>query len=605
MHWEIIFVSAMVLSALILFISEKLPVDLTSMVIFSILLSVAIISKSEKLPNVKELLGVFSNPAPLSIAAMFIMSAGLEKCGLMDTLAQVFARFTPKGYHLLLGVLLFSVGFASLFINNTAVVIVILPVVLSLARTMRTPASKFLIPLSYASIFGGCCTAIGTSTNILVSSILSANGMEPLAMFELTWIGLPLMIASILFLIAFANKLLPVRETLSSMLSEEERKEYITEAYVTEGSSLIDIPLKESPLLKTPGIKVIEVIRNSVPLENALNEIVLQKGDRLVLACRPSGMAKARHLEGINFTDKMDLGLKQIASHEGAIVEGVLGPTSSIIGKTIKEINFRQHFRMILIAVHRKGANVREKLGILRFEFGDTLLMLGTENAIENIRRNDEIILLDRPAIPANNMRKKMPLAIGILTLVVLSVTFNFLPIVAAAIMGATLTFLTGCLKLKDGYNSIEWKILILLYGMLAIGMSMEKSGFSQLAAEKMVLWAENFLSPNFRVYGLFACVYLCTTLLTEVLSNNATAVLMAPIAIGLATTLGVDPRPFVIGTAIASSASFATPIGYQTNTYVYGVGGYRFKDFLCIGLPLNFLYFLGSLYIIPRVWPF
>jgi di/tricarboxylate transporter len=535
---------------------------------------------------------------------MFIISAALDKCGAIDLMARNLERVMSLGYRIMLLVILILVAIASAFVNNTAVVVVLIPVVLSLSRKMGNPASKFLIPLSYASIFGGCCTAIGTSTNILISSILVDHGMKPLYMFELVSIGLPLLGIGVLYLVAVGKYLLPVRETLMSMLSDEERKEYIAEAYVTRRSDLVGLSLKESGLLETPGVRVLEVVRNSVALVTALDEIVLKSGDRLVLACHPTGLMTAHNLEGVNFTDEMGLGLEQIAATEGSIVESVVGPTSSLVGKSIKEVNFRQQFRMVLLAVHRKGANLREKLGMLRFEFGDTLLMLGTDQAIENLRSGDEMILLDKPALPAQDMRKKMPVAIGILAMIILSVSFNLAPIVAAALMGVTLIFLTGCLKPKDGYQSIEWRILILIYGMLAMGLCMEKSGFTRLLAENMVMASESFISEDLRSLFILGAIYICTGILTEVLSNNATAVLMAPIAIGMAATLGVDARPFVIAVAIASSASFSTPIGYQTNTYVYGIGGYRFSDFWKIGLPLNLLYFSGCMFLIPKIWP-
>jgi len=605
MSWEIIFVCFLIIAALTSFILEKIPVDLTAMVLFATIITVSVISGSPYLPSASEIVGVFSNPAPLTIIAMFIISASLERCGVIEFLADGLSKFIKLGYTGILTLLLLLTAVVSAFINNTAVVVVLLPVVLNVARKMKTPASKFLIPLSYASIFGGCCTLIGTSTNILVSGVLETHNMEPLGMFELSSIGGPLLIVGILFLVTFGKKLLPVRETLMSILSDEERKEYIIEAFVNRGSQLIGVSLKESGLLKTSGMRVLEIVRNSVALEGEFEHVILEEGDRLVLGCHPSAIMKARQLEGVNFADQMGLGVEQIAAHEGAIVEAVVGPNSSLVGKTIREINFRQRYRMVLLAVHRRGANLREKLGILRFEFGDTLLLMGTEIAIEKLRRGDDLILLDKPMIPAQDMRRKIPLALGILLGVIVCISFELMPIVAAGLVGATLIFVTGCLRLKDGYNAIEWRILVLIYGMLALGLCMETTGFTKLIVENLVNLGGAYLSPELRPHFMLGAIFLLGSLLTEVLTNNAVAVLMTPIAIGLGVTMGVDPRPYVIATAIASSASFCTPIGYQTNTYVYAVGGYHFSDFLKVGIGMNLLYFLGSIFIIPIFWPF
>lgn len=605
MNWEILFSCGLVIFGLGSFIWEKIPTDVTAMVLFGVILLVSEMSGSVNLPDIGELLSVFSNPAPLTIVAMFIISAALEKCGAIDMLSRALGCFRSWGYRGLLGVVILLVALASAFVNNTAVVVVLLPVVLSLVKKIGTPASKFLIPLSYASIFGGCCTAIGTSTNILVSSVLEAEGLAPLSMFELSFIGVPLLVLGVLYLVIFGDKLLPVRESLTSILSEEERKEYIIEAYINSGSNLIGKSLKELNFLSSEGIRVLELIRNSIVVESDFSELLLEEGDRFVLACHPSAIVKARNIEGVNFRDQMALGLEKISSNEGLIVEGIVGPKSSLIGKTVREVNFRQHFRAVLMAVHRKGSNLRAQLGMLRFEFGDTLLLLGTEGAIENLRRSDDIILLDRPAIPAEDMRRKMPIAVGVLLGVILFAAFDLMPIVVAGIIGVVVVFLTRCLKPKDGYHAVEWRILVLIYGMLALGMCMERSGFTDFLAGNLVNFSGHYFSEWMRPYVLLVGIYICTGVLTEILSNNATAVLMAPIAIGLGMTLGVDPRPFVIAVTIGASASFSTPIGYQTNTYVYGVGGYKFSDFWKVGLPLNFIYFMGSMVIIPIFWPF
>jgi di/tricarboxylate transporter len=605
MHWEIIFIFALLGLTVASFVWEKIPTDLTAMIAFGVILLMGTLPGEHRFPTVDELLGVFSSAAPLTIAAMFIISAALEKCGAIERIATGVSGLAKFGYIPVLLVMIFGVAGLSAFINNTPVVVIFLPVVLSLARHLSVPASKLLIPLSYASIFGGVCTLVGTSTNILASDILRSSGRNPISMFELTKLGIPLMILGTIYLAVVGRRILPRRESLTSILSDEERKEYLTEAYVRPASPAIGKSAVEAGLLRGRGIRLLELIRNEVALKEDLKNIKLQAGDRLILSCRPSGFVRASSVEGLNFLGDGDTGLETIAAHEGSIVEGVIAPRSSITGRTIRDLNFRQRFRMILIAIHRRGINMRDKIDTLPLEAGDTILMMGTDEAREEIRRGDDILLLDHPPVPAQDMRKKAPIVIGVLAAIITVVTIGLMPISGAALLGVIVLFLSGAIKPKEGYAAIDWSLLILIYAMLGVGLAMDRTGASQFLADSLINLSQIGISPEMQPYVLLAAMYLMTTLLTEILSNNATVVLMTPIAIGLGITLGVDPRPFVIAACMGSSASFATPIGYQTNTYVYGVGGYKFKDFLKVGIPLNVLYMVTSIVLIPMLWSF
>lgn len=599
MTWEVVFVCLLLLGALISFILEKIPTDQVALVVFAILASASALPFENSLPDLDRLLTVFSNPAPMTIAAMFILSAALEKTGLLEGLSSTLRRLTRLGYRRFLLVLVLFVAGISAFINNTPVVIVFMPVVLSLSRSLKMPASKLLIPLSYASIFGGTCTLVGTSTNILASSILEASGAQPLGMFEIGWIGLPLVFLGMIYLALFGDRLLPVRNTLTSILSEEERKEFISDAFVQKGAPMIGEVLNETKLWKGASVRVLEMIRNNVPLKlDRPQDIEVQEGDRLVLALRPSGFVEARNLDGLALAVTNQVGVETISAHEGAIVEGVIGPNSGIVGQSVRDLNFRQRFRVILMAIHRRGINLSDSLETTPLEAGDLLLMMGTDEAIEALRRSDDIFLLDHPPVPARGSRRRQPLVLATVVGVILAAAFNLMPIVAAALIGAALIFVTGCLRTKEGYASIEWSILVLIYGMLGLGLAMETTGTAALIAQGLYGLTDN-------PYVLLAAVYLTTMVMTETLSNNATVVLMAPIALSLGETLGVDSRPFVIACCIAASASFSTPVGYQTNTYVYGVGGYRFTDFARIGIPLNLMYFIVSVLVIPLIWSF
>ncbi len=607
MSWEMIFIIVLLLATIASFLAERIPTDQTALTAFVVIMAAGSLPFTNTLPSIEQMLTVFANPAPMTIAAMFILSAALDKCGIIKLIAAGLEKLARYGYRWFLLILMLCVASISAFINNTPVVMVFMPVVLMLSRSMKVPASKLLIPLSYASIFGGTCTLVGTSTNILASSKLVEAGEAPISMFEIGAAGLPLLVGGVVYLFFFSDKLLPTRETLTSLLSDEERKEFITEAFVQHDSPIVGKSIAESKLLRQQSVRVLEIIRDDITLavEDPKTAVLLE-GDRLVLACRPSGIAHARTIEGIDLAPMQGVGLETISAHEGSIVEGVIGPRSTLVGRTLQEISFRQRFRVILIAIHRRGVNLQKKMDTLRIEAGDLMLMMGTDPAIDRLRRGDDILLLDHPPVPSLSMRRKGPAVLAITVGVILAVSLNILPIVAAALIGMVAVFFTGCLQPKEGYAAIEWSILGLIYGMLGIGLAMQTTGTADVIADSLVTMGSlSFISEGFRPYVILALLYLGTMVMTETLSNNATVVLMAPIALSLGPAIGVDPRPFVIATCIAASASFSTPIGYQTNTYVYGVGGYRFSDFVKIGLPLNLMYFVVSVLLIPQIWKF
>lgn len=608
MSWEIPFVILLLVLALASFILEKIPTDLTALAVVSILLVVQNLTGSTALPNLEDTFKVFTNPAPITIAAMFIISAAVQNCGAVEGISAVFERATRYGYHVFLCLMMLTIAAVSGFVNNTPVVVILLPVIISLAKKINQPASKLLIPLSYASILGGTCTLLGTSTNILASGIIVELGQEPLSMFELGKVGLPLLGVGILYLVLFGKRILPLRETLTSMLSEEERKEFITEAFVRADAEIIGKTVKEAGLAGKRGIRLLEIVRHDISLYIDPTKTTLQAGDRLILKCRPSGVAEARGIKGVHLTSETEQGgIEEIHAEEGTLVEAVISPNSAILGRTLQEVNFRQRFRATVMAVHRQGRNVGQNLHKLFLRPGDTLLLLGTQDAIENLRSSSDILLIDRPPTPAQSLRKKLPIVYSVMAGVILASTFNIMPIAASTIIGVTILYLAGCMKTKEGYAAIDLSLLILIYGMLVLGTALQKSGATDMVANSLTHLADilPFEDPSLSAMLMLAVCYLSTAILTELLSNNATVVVMTPISLGLAQSLGVDPRPFIICTCIAASASFCTPIGYQTNTYVYSVGGYRFSDFIKVGLPMAILYFAGSLFLIPRIWPF
>ena len=612
MDWETILAFALLFCTLISFILEKVSVDVTALTLLGIILVLAGLNISPNWPSVQVVLGVFSNEAPITIAAMFVISASLNKCRIIESISNSLSKLCKFGYSRFMLILLLIVAFISAFINNTPVVVVLLPVVISLSREMGINASKMLIPVSYASIFGGCCTLVGTSTNILASGVISNSSvypsMEPLGMFELSKIALPLLVIALGFLVLFGKKLLPEREALSSIISEIDQKEFLTEAVVQSDSSLIGEKIKSSGITKLSGVRLLEVVRNGITISANNQNLNFQANDRLVLSCKRQGIIETNEFEGINLLDGSSFGLEQISSKTGVMVESLIGPSSSLISKSLSDVNFRTRFNLTILAIHRRGKNLGKEFEKVKFQPGDTLLILGTEDAIERLRKSEEVVLLDQAPVPLQNMKKKAQIAIGVLIGIVGLTSFSILPISIASILGVSILLLTGCLRARDAYQAVEWNILILIYGILALGVTMQQTGASSEIASLVRNIGFGFFEPEWHPLALLIVLYLCTAFLTEVLSNNATIVIMAPIALEVASVMEMtayDARAYILTTCIAASASFVTPIGYQTNTFVYTVGGYHFKDFFKIGIYFNLIYFAGTITIISVLWNF
>ena len=610
MEWESTLALGLLVAALVSFVLEKVSVDVTALALFGIIIAISGLELSEQWPSLDRVLSVFANEAPLTIAAMFIISAALNRCRVIEQASETLSKFCKYGYTKFTLALLSLVAFVSAFINNTPVVVVLLPVVIRLSRTLGVSSSKLLIPVSYASIFGGCCTLVGTSTNILASGIMSESTvypeMPPMEMFELSTIALPLLAISLGFLVLFGRKLLPDREALSNIISDIDRKEFLTEAVILEASPLIGKKIQDSEIESLSGVRLLDVVRKGQASSHSITELVLQAGDRLVLSCRPQGIIETRELEGVGLLNESRLGIEQISSKTGVMVEGVVGPSSSLISKSLSGASFRTRFNITILALHRRGKNLSTQIDGIRLQPSDTLLLLGTEESIERLRKSEEVILLDQPPLPVSNMKRKSPIVLSVLLGIIVIATLGILPISVAAIAGVSILLATGCVKPNEAYQSVEWNILILIYGMLALGATMESTGVSSMIASLVGKLGMGFSHPSWHAITVLIVLYLITAILTEILSNTATIVIMAPIALELAKQMDMGlehARAYVLTACIAASASFVTPIGYQTNTFVYTVGGYRFRDFMKIGIFFNLIYFIGTILLVSMIW--
>ncbi|MEK9773634.1 MAG: SLC13 family permease, partial [Opitutae bacterium] len=588
---ELILALVLLVGVVSCFALEKVKIEVTSTWLLGIVLFFCTFGM-EKWPSAKELLLILSSEAPLAILAMFIVSGALSKQGIVERLTSYLEKLTRFGFHPFMLLLLTAVACFSAFINNTPVVVILLPVAIGLSRTLGVASSKLLLPISYASIFGGCCTLIGTSTNIVASGFMSSSNyyphMGPMGMFELTKIGFPLMILGIAFVILFGKKLLPEREALSKIIAEIDRKEFITEAIVVKNSSMVGQLVKNSSISKIAGVRLLDVVREGKGLSMPLPDILLSAGDRLILSCKPQGLIDAREVQGFKFFDQADLGIEQINTSEAIMVEAMIKPTSGLLSQTLTEADFRGRFNLTVVALHRRGKNLRLRLNQLKLEIGDTLLLLGPELSVESLRVSGEAVLLDKAPLLVDKKPLKSAFAVGALLVIIAIATLGMLPLYAVALLAAGFLVLSNSINFKEAIRSVEWNLLLLIYAMLALGLVMEKSGASALLADLIKTTSTIGLAEEWQVIGALVILYLFTALLTELLSNNATIAIMTPVALMVAFQFDLntsEAKAFVLACCVAASASFMTPIGYQTNTFVYTVGGYRFKDFAKFGI--------------------
>lgn len=548
----------------------------------------------------QELFQVFGNEAVVTVACMFVLSSALERTGVIARMGALIDPYVGRNDLSVSLFLLPLVAVLSAFINNTPVVLVFMPMVMAIAARQNIRPSKLLIPLSFASIFGGCCTLIGTSTNILVSSTAERMGERPFEMFDLTLVGSILAVVGMVYLWTFGRKILPERETLSTILQTTQNRQFFTEAIVVPGSSLIGQRLSDSPIASLPKARIIEVIRGDELIGVALNEIVFEAGDRVRMSTVLSSVMELKDLSGLEIQQQDGLdGLEWVGTQKAALVECVVSPRSSMMGKTIARVDLRRAFGVLVLAVHRHGVNLREKLQSTVLQYGDTLLLEGTETAIKRLRESRDLIVLGEQPHLLPLKHKQWLAGLSIVFMVVASV-FTSMPIGALALSAAIFVILSGCLDMDEAYKAIDWRVIFLICGMLGIGLALEKTSGVGWLAENMIALFGYYQCPGFVI---ISGIILLTSVLTTFLSNNAVAVIMTPIAIEVAQFFEMNPAPLMVAVAMGASACFASPVGYQTNALVYGAGGYVFRDFIRVGLPLNLLIWLTASIAIPSIW--
>ena len=597
MSIDIIIVLFIILLAFVLFVSETLPIDVVAITVLSMLLITGQLTPAEGISG-------FSNPAVITIAILFVLSHALQKTGVLEYLVIKINQLVSRSLVIGLAVYLVSIALASALVNNTAIVAIFMPVTIRMAEKYHISPSKVLMPLSYAAILGGTLTLIGTSTNLLVNSIFVKSGpYTPLGMFEFSKYGIFLLVVGLTYVVLIAYRILPSRTVTSSLTKSYHMGGYLTELKIGDDSPLLGGTTLDRQISQNYDVTILGIQRNKKLLSTNLRETPLEKGDILLVRGSVENFFRMKEVEQVYMLTDEKLNQEELTKEENLLVECLVTNQSELVGQSLKEVNFRRRFGSFVLAIRREGDILRKKIAHVILRAFDTLLVYGSREKIREMRDSGGFIVLTELE---RSLRKHRFWWLSIIVIIgaVLLAALSLVPILKGVIIGLSILLVARVITPLEAYNAINWQIIVLIGCLIPLGIAIQSSGTAILIGNTMVNLLQ-FVPEYQQAIFLLAMIYLVAMILTEVSSNAATAIIMTPIALAASAKLGLDPRPFIFAICFAASASFITPIGYQTNLMVYGPGGYKFSDYIRVGLPLSITLWVMAVILIPMLWPF
>ena len=593
---DIALVMVLLLFGFIMFVTEMFSIDVTAMILLTILFMLGFLTPSEALSG-------FSNPAVITIAFLFIISRALQKTRILEYLIVRVRRLADKSILIGRAVYLFTIGVASAVVNNTAIVAIFMPVSIRLAQKYKMSPSKMLIPLSYSAILGGTLTLVGTSTNLLVNSIyVKVPGIEPMGMFEFFKYGAILMVVGLLYILFIAPMILPSRTSTSSLTKSYRLGGYLTEMRITAESPLNGRTCLERGINKNYDVMVLDILRDNKMITNMIRLTKLKEGDVLFVRGTLENFLRMKEVEKVALLTDEKLTQEELEQEDNVVLECLITDKSDLVGKSLMTSNFRRRFGSFILAIRREGTIVREKIAHVILSAYDTLLVYGPKNKVNELSKTNEFVVLGEVDAELRKQRFWWMTIVVIIGTIALA-AFGFMPIVKSAMLGVVILLALKILTPQESYQSINWQVIILISALIPVGIVIQKTGTAGWIAG-LISSATESVPSEWQPRVLLALIYFITIFLTEISSNAATAIIMTPISIAVAQQMGFDPRAFVFAVAFAASASFITPVGYQTNLMVYGPGGYKFSDYIRVGFPLAFIFWIMAVFILPILWP-
>jgi di/tricarboxylate transporter len=596
MTFEIAFVLGLIFLAFILFVTEKFSLDVTALLILTILFLGGFLTIDEAISG-------FSNPAVITISLLFVLSYALQKTRILEYLIVRINQLVSRSITLGLSVYLLTIALASALMNNTAIVAIFMPVTIRLAHRYHMSPSKLLIPLSYAAIMGGTLTLVGTSTNLLVNSIYINNNGLALGMFEFAKYGWITLVIGLIYILTIAPKILPSRTVTSSLTKSYHMAGYLTEMKVSKDSPLVGSTCQERNVSHNYDVIVLDIQRDKRLISYNVGNEKLEQGDILFVKGSVESFLQMKEVEKVSLLTDEKLTQSELEQEDNILIECMVTDQSDLIGQTIMNSNFRKRFYAFILAIRREGSIIRNKIAHVLIQSYDTLLIYGGKKQLEKLANSSGFILLGEVQEKLVKVRYWWISILSIIATITLA-TAGVLPIIKGALLSVVVLLAFRVITPNEAYQSIHWQVIVLIAALIPLGTVIESTGTASFIGESISQFVRSY-SDNLQPHILLALTYLITMILTEVSSNTATAIIMTPVVLSISASMGLDARPLIFGVCFAASASFSTPVGYQTNLMVYGPGGYRFSDFIKVGLPLSITLWLTAIIIIPMIWPF